>query len=141
VRGTVDAAPLLLALAVLTWVAGFDVLYALQDEAHDRAAGLFSIPARFGARAALAISAALHVATLAFLAAIPAAYRPGLGAAWWVGVAGCAALLAWQHAIVRPGDLSRLDAAFFTANGLLALWLFATAAVDLLVVRSPARIG
>ena len=131
VRGAVEATPLLLALAVLTWVAGFDVLYALQDEAHDRAAGLFSIPARFGARAALAVWAALHVATLALFAAMAFVYPPGLGLAWWVGVGGCAALLAWQHAIVKPGDLSRLDAAFFTANGLLALWLFAAAAVDL----------
>jgi len=135
VRGAVEATPLLLAAAVLTWVAGFDVLYALQDEAHDRAAGLFSIPARFGARAALAISVALHLMTLGFLGALPFAYRPGLGAAYWVGFAGCAALLAWQHWVVRPGDLSRLNAAFFTANGVLAVWLFATTAIDLLLGR------
>ena len=133
VRGAVEATPLLLAAAVLTWVAGFDVLYALQDEQHDRGAGLFSIPARFGARGALAISAALHLATLALLAVLPFVYPGGLGAAWWVGVAGCAALLSWQHAIVRPNDLARLDAAFFSANGLLAVWLFALTAVDLLL--------
>ena len=131
VVGAVAATPFLLAAAVLTWVAGFDVLYALQDEAHDRAVGLFSIPARFGSRRALAISAALHVATLLFLALLPFVYRPGLGAPYWVGVAGCAALLAWQHRIVAPGDLSRLNAAFFTANGLLAAWLFAATAADL----------
>lgn len=133
VRGGVEAVPFVLAGVVLTWVAGFDVLYALQDERHDRAVGLFSIPARFGTRKALAISAALHGVTLLLLVLLPFLYRPGLGAPYWVGVAGCAALLGWQHWIVPPGDLSRLNAAFFTANGLLAAWLFAATAIDLLV--------
>jgi 4-hydroxybenzoate polyprenyltransferase len=131
VAGSFAATPLVLAGAVVTWVAGFDVLYALQDESFDRAAGLHSIPARFGTAAALWISAALHVATLALLAALPALYAPGLGAVYWVGWAGCLALLAYQHAIVRPGNLTRLDAAFFTANGALAVWLFACTAIDL----------
>jgi 4-hydroxybenzoate polyprenyltransferase len=123
--------PFVLAAAVVTWVAGFDVLYALQDEAFDRARGLFSVPARFGTLAALWISAGLHAATLALLAALPFVYPAGLGVAYWTGVAGCAALLAWQHSLVRPRDLSRLNAAFFTANGVLALWLFAATAIDL----------
>ncbi len=131
VTGSFAATPFVLAGIVVTWVAGFDVLYALQDEAFDRARGLASIPARFGSVAALAISAALHLATLALLAALPFVYPPGLGASYWIGVAGCALLLAYQHAIVRPGDLSRLNAAFFTANGLLALWLLAATATDL----------
>ena len=97
----------------------------------DRREGLFSIPARFGVTASLWISGLLHVATLALLAALPFLYAPGLGAAYWAGVAGCAALLAVQHALVRPGDLSRLDAAFFTANGLLSIWLLAAIAADL----------
>ncbi len=130
VRGDVAAPPLLLAGVVVCWVAGFDVLYALQDEEFDRRAGLFSIPARFGTVASLWISGALHLGALAGLAALPFVYPPGLGAIYWVGVGGCAALLAYQHAIVRPSDLSRLDAAFFTANGLLALWLFAAVAAD-----------
>lgn len=138
VRGDVTAAPLTLAGAVLLWVAGFDVLYALQDLEFDRRAGLRSIPARFGERAALWISAALHAGVLALLAALPFLYPPGLGAAYWVGVAGCAVLLAWQHWIVRPGDLSRLDAAFFLANGALAMWLFAATAADLLLLPRPA---
>ncbi len=133
VRGTIELTPLVLAALVLTWVAGFDVLYALQDESFDRQAGLFSIPARFGAVAALWISAALHVATLALLATLPWVYPPGLGFWYFVGLAGCVALLVGQHALVRPGDLSRLNAAFFTANGLLALWLFAAIAADLLL--------
>jgi 4-hydroxybenzoate polyprenyltransferase len=131
VTGRFAPTPFVLAAAVLTWVAGFDIFYALQDESFDRARGLASIPARFGAVAALVISAALHVATLAFLAALPFVYAPGLGGAFWAGVAGCATLLAYQHVVVRPGDLSRLNAAFFTANGLLAAGLLAATALDL----------
>jgi 4-hydroxybenzoate polyprenyltransferase len=135
VRGDVAAAPLVLAGAVLLWVAGFDVLYALQDVGFDRQAGLFSIPARLGVERALMVSALLHLGTLALLALLPRLYAPGLGLAYWVGVAGCAALLAWQHWVVRPGDLSRLNAAFFTANGVLAVWLFAATAVDVIALR------
>lgn len=133
VTGSFAPTPFALAGVVITWVAGFDILYALQDEAFDRARGLASIPARFGTATALGISAGLHVATLGLLAALPFVYPAGLGAAYWVGVAGCALLLAYQHAIVRPGDLSRLDAAFFTTNGVLALWLLAATAADLLL--------
>lgn len=133
VRGSVAATPLLLAGVVLLWVGGFDVLYALQDQDFDSRSGLHSIPARFGALPALWISVALHAAMLALLALLPRIYPPGLGAVYWVGVAGCVALLGYQHSIVRPGDLPRLNAAFFTANGLLATWLFAATAVDLLL--------
>jgi 4-hydroxybenzoate polyprenyltransferase len=132
VRGDVAPAPFVLAAAVLLWVAGFDILYALQDVDFDRRAGLHSIPARLGVMPALWLSGAFHAAMLGLLALLPFVYPPGLGAAWWVGVAGCAALLAYQHWIVRPDDLSRLDAAFFTANGVLAVWLFVAAAVDVL---------
>jgi len=133
VTGAFAATPFLLVGVVLTWVAGFDVLYALQDETFDRERGLFSIPARFGASAALGVSAALHLAALAGLAALPFVYPPGLGAAYWTGFALCVGLLAYQHAIVRPGDLSRLDAAFFTANGVLSVALFAAVAADRLL--------
>lgn len=133
VRGDVTATPLLLAGVVLLWVAGFDVLYALQDEEFDRRSGLHSIPARFGVVPALGISVGLHAVMLALLVLLPRSYPPGLGVAYWVGVAGCAALLGYQHSIVRPGDLSRLNAAFFTANGVLAAWLFAATAVDLML--------
>jgi 4-hydroxybenzoate polyprenyltransferase len=128
VRGDVTATP------VLLWVAGFDILYALQDLDFDRASGLHSIPARLGVRGSLAVSALLHLGTLALLAALPGTYPPGLGIAYWAGVAGCALLLAWQHWIVRPHDLSRLDAAFFTANGVLSAWLFLATAVDVILV-------
>ncbi len=136
VKGSVEATPFVLAAAVLTWVAGFDVLYALQDEAHDRRTGLFSIPARFGTVGALWLSGLLHAATLGLLTALPWVYPDGLGAGFWLGWLGCLALLAYQHWVVRPGDLSRLDAAFFLANGALSLWLFAATAVDILLLRS-----
>ncbi len=135
VRADVRLTPLVLGAAVLLWVAGFDILYSLQDLEFDRGWGLHSIPVRLGETGALVVSVALHVVVLALLAALPWVYPPGLGWGWWVGVAGCAALLGWQHWVVRPGDLSRLDAAFFRANGLLAVWLFGAAAVDLLLLR------
>lgn len=133
VRGDVRATPLILAGAVLTWVAGFDVLYALQDLDFDRRTGLYSIPARFGAKGALWISAVLHAGTLALLALLPRVYSPGLGTWYWVGWTGCLLLLLYQHWVVRPGDLSRLNAAFFNANGALSVWLFAATALDILL--------
>lgn len=135
VRGDVTWTPVILAAAVLFWVAGFDVLYALQDREHDRRVGLASIPARLGLVRSLWISGLLHVLMLAFLARLPGTYPPGLGVGYWVGLAGCAVLLAYQHRIVRPGDLSHLNAAFFQANGFLAVWLCAATAVDLLLLR------
>jgi 4-hydroxybenzoate polyprenyltransferase len=132
VRGDVAPTPLALAGAVLLWVAGFDVLYALQDAEFDRRAGLHSVPARFGTVGALWVSGLLHLGMLAILVALPSLYPSGLGGVYWIGVAGCAALLAYQHWIVRPTDLSRLNAAFFQTNGLLAVWLFLATAIDLL---------
>ncbi|MGB3564739.1 MAG: UbiA-like polyprenyltransferase [Thermoanaerobaculia bacterium] len=132
VSGDVTPTPLIVAAAVLLWVAGFDVLYALQDLEFDQRAGLHSIPVRWGEAGALAISALLHLGMLLLLAWLPAIYPPGLGSAYWVGLAGCVALLTYQHWVVRPGELSRLNAAFFQANGILAVWLFAATAVDLL---------
>lgn len=135
VRGDVRAAPLLLAAAVLCWVAGFDLLYALQDREFDRDAGLASIPARFGVVPSLWLSALLHAGTLLLLAVIPSVYEGGLGLGYWVGWTGALILVFYQHWIVRPSDLSRLNAAFFLANGALSLWLFATTAVDILLLR------
>jgi 4-hydroxybenzoate polyprenyltransferase len=135
VRGSLALTPFVLAAVVLLWVAGFDILYALQDLEFDRRTGLYSIPARFGVVGSLWISALLHAAMLGLLALLPALYTGGpahLGAAYWIGWAGCLGLILYQHWIVRPGDLSRLNAAFFTANGALSVWLFASAAVDIL---------
>jgi len=132
IRGDATAVPLVLALAVLLWVAGFDVLYALQDLDFDRRSGLFSAPVRFGVRGALWLSGALHAAMLVLLALLPRLY-PGLGRWYLLGWLGCLALLVYQHWVVRPGDLSRLNAAFFQTNGLLSVWLFAATALDILL--------
>ena len=121
VRGNLDVVPILLGLAVLFWTAGFDVIYSLQDEAHDRAAGLHSLPAHLGAGPALAISAVFHAAMVALLFATWRA--SGGGWLFALGILLTAAALAYQHAIVRPGDLSRVNAAFFTANGFVSVVL------------------
>ncbi|HSZ82187.1 MAG TPA: UbiA-like polyprenyltransferase [Polyangia bacterium] len=131
VRGTFTLVPGLLMIAVATWIAGFDVLYALADRDFDRGAGLHSIPARFGVAGALAISGALHAVTLAALFALP--HVAGLGLPFLAGVVVVAALLVYEHAIVRPSDLSRLDAAFFTLNGYVSVVFFAATLVDVLL--------
>lgn len=119
VRGKVELPPILLCLAVLTWVAGFDIIYALQDADFDRHEGLFSLPVLAGSRGALRISAFLHLLTLVFLFCF---LRAVSGGPLFVGAVVLAALaLAYQHSIVRPGDLSRVGAAFFTANGFVSL--------------------
>ena len=131
VTGTLDgdlAPPLLLAAAVLLWVFGFDLIYACQDAEHDRAAGLFSIPARFGVRAALSASSAAHALTVAVLAAF--GVSAGLGLAYWCVLLAAALLLVWQHRIVAPDDLSRVDLAFFTLNGWVGVALFVGVALD-----------
>lgn len=133
VRGDLTATPIVLGLAVLTWVAGFDVLYALQDLAFDRGAGLHSIPARLGVPGALVVSALLHVGTLVALATLPLLGEPPLGVAYWAGFAGAVGLLAWQHWVVRPRDLSRLGPAFFQANAGLSAWVFVATAIDILI--------
>lgn len=130
VRGTLELLPLLLGLGVLTWTAGFDVIYALQDEEFDRQSGLSSIPARFGARRALAVSAVLHAATAVFLLAT---WRlSGAGPLFGAALLASGAALLYQHAIVKPGDLSRVNAAFFTANGFVSVVLCAGGVADVL---------
>ena len=124
------AAAILLGLAVGTWIAGFDVIYACQDVESDRREGVYSLPARLGVPAALRVSAATHVVTLALLVAFGVV--AGFGIAWWAGVIGTAAALAYEHAIVKPHDLSRVNRAFFTVNGYVGIGLFATALADLL---------
>jgi len=130
VRGDFTAVPGLLMLAVASWIAGFDVLYALADREFDRGAGLHSIPARFGVGGALLISALLHVVTLGALFALaPVAH---LGVPFLAGVGVVTLLLVYEHAIVRPSDLSRLDAAFFTLNGYVSVVFFVGTLIDVL---------
>ncbi|RKQ88426.1 UbiA-like polyprenyltransferase [Brockia lithotrophica] len=118
-------------LAVTFWVAGFDVLYALQDEEFDRAHGLHSLPARYGAETAIRIARVFHVLTVLFLLALVG--TAGLGAWYLAGVGAAAAILVYEHSLVRPGDLSRLDAAFFTMNGVMSVVLFAFVLLNYLV--------
>lgn len=121
--------PALLALGVVCWVAGFDVLYACQDEAFDRRAGLRSIPARFGAARAMWIARVLHAAAVVAFAAF--AWVSPLGIGFAAGVALGAGLLVWQHRLLSPNDLSRIDMAFFTANGAIAVVMFLAGCLDL----------
>ena len=114
---------LVLATAVATWVAGFDILYALQDRTFDLAQGLHSIPVSFGAARAVRFSQVLHLATIACLAAVGLA--TGSGMLYGIGVAVAAGLLLYEHSLVTPHDLRRLDAAFFTMNGVISIAFFA----------------
>lgn len=124
VRGTFDgAAPALwLGLAVGTWIAGFDLIYACQDVESDRREGVHSLPARFSVATALRVSTMTHAATLALLFAFGAA--AGLDAWWPLGVALTMFALVYEHAIVKPDDLSRVNRAFFTVNGYVGIGLF-----------------
>lgn len=131
VEARIDPRMFLLAGAVLFWTAGFDILYSLQDVESDRRLGLFSIPSRLGPARALVVSRLFHLVTLTLFAAFGLAFD--FGAVWWAGAALALALLVWQHSLVSPDDLSRIDAAFFTANGILSVVLFVLGAADILL--------
>jgi 4-hydroxybenzoate polyprenyltransferase len=119
IRGELAPAPVVLGLAVLCWVAGFDTIYACQDVAFDREAGLHSLPARLGLPRALQVARALHVVAVMLLALV---YRLApLHPIYLAGVAGVAALLVYEHSLVSADDLSRVDAAFFAVNGWISL--------------------
>ena len=110
---------LILCAAVTLWVGGFDVLYACQDVDFDKAAGLYSIPKKFGIAKALGISRAMHVLMVALLVWLALSFH----LAWpaWAGIAVVAALLAYEHSLVKPNDLSKMNAAFFAVNGYISL--------------------
>ena len=119
IAGSLDARMLILCAAVTLWVGGFDVLYACQDIEYDKSAGLFSVPKRFGIARALTIARAMHVVMIALLAWLAWSFHLPWPA--WVGIAVVAALLAYEHSLVSPNDLSRMNAAFFTVNGYISL--------------------
>ncbi len=120
-----------LGAAVACWVAGFDLFYSLFDLEHDRREGLHSWAVRFGERGTFVGARALHVGAVALLAA--AGVGLGLGIAYWLGVVSVAVLLAYEHSLVRPGDLRRLDAAFFTVNGVISIVFLAFVLAETLV--------
>ena len=121
--GVIEAPAVVLATIVCTWVAGFDILYALQDRFFDDAFGLRSIPVKMGERGALWISRILHGCTLGGLFSLPEFVN--LGWPYWVGVFSIAAVLIWEHRLIRPGDLSQMNKAFFTANSTISLLFLA----------------
>jgi 4-hydroxybenzoate polyprenyltransferase len=130
-RDPADILPaVILGLAVTAWVAGFDTIYACQDALFDATHGLQSIPARLGVPRALTLAAVLHGLTLLLLALLPLAV-PQLGAIYWLALVAIAALLLWEHSMVRPNDLSRVNEAFFNVNAIIGLVLLAAIAADL----------
>jgi 4-hydroxybenzoate polyprenyltransferase len=119
ITGGLDWRTLILCGAVTLWVGGFDVLYACQDVEYDKQAGLFSVPKRFGIATALQIARAMHGGVVLLLSWLAASF--GLPWPAWVGIAVVAALLAYEHSLVRADDLSKLNAAFFTVNGYISI--------------------
>lgn len=119
IRGALDWRMVLLCAAVTLWVGGFDVLYACQDVEFDKTAGLFSIPKRFGIAGALLIARIMHVLMIGLLAWLAVSFELGWPA--WAGICVVAALLAYEHSLVKANDLSKINAAFFMVNGYISL--------------------
>lgn len=133
VRGGLDPRILLLTLIVLLWVGGFDVLYACQDFEHDRRVGLRSVPAAFGLEGAFWIARGMHLAVAVLLFVFVHAF--GLGLAALVGMGLVVLLLAYEHSIISPKDLRRMNAAFFTLNGVISVVFFLAVALDVFARR------
>jgi 4-hydroxybenzoate polyprenyltransferase len=125
-----------LGAAVGLWIGGFDLIYASQDAAIDREIGVHSVPARYGVRFALRASVVAHAAT--FILLIWYGILVDFGPPWWIGMALAAGAFGYEHSIVKPDDLSKVNRAFFTANGFVGIVLFAFAVTDL-VVRGGLR--
>jgi 4-hydroxybenzoate polyprenyltransferase len=131
IRGEIAWPPVVLGVAVMFWVAGFDILYACQDVVHDSQAGLHSVPARLGIVRALKVAALCHLVTILALFTLPYVYP--LGWIYTVGIVLIAALLAYEHRLVRPDDLTRVNVAFFNVNAVVSIGLFILGVADLLV--------
>lgn len=131
VQGTLSLPPIFLTLAVLFWTAGFDIIYALQDEEFDNANGLHSVPAKFGRTKALAISRLSHVVSIVFLV-LAFAMQP-ISWVGWLGVIFAGVMLTYEQSLVKPNDLSRVNFAFFTLNGCISAGVFAFVLIDRLL--------
>jgi 4-hydroxybenzoate polyprenyltransferase len=116
------ATPLFLGLAVVFWLAGFDIIYSLQDREFDRKQGLFSIPVRFGVAGALQLSSFFHFCTVVALVLVGRTAQMGI--IYWLGVGAVSMILFWEHRIVTPGDLSRINKAFFDFNAYVSIGYF-----------------
>jgi 4-hydroxybenzoate polyprenyltransferase len=135
VAGHFDWIPVVYGAAVLMWVAGFDVIYALQDESFDRSQGLYSMPSFFGKAKALKISEWMHLGAaicMVFGARLLMSAAPDTGWLLWAGTALFLGLLVYQHLLVKPNDLSRVNMAFFTTNGVASLIFGSLTILDLL---------
>jgi 4-hydroxybenzoate polyprenyltransferase len=135
VAGSLDLRILWLTAAVTLWTAGFDIIYSCQDYEFDTFEGLFSIPRRIGIRGALLVARALHV--LMVLCLLTLVLTLHLGVLAMAGVASIAALLVYEHSLVKPNDLSRVDAAFFTMNGYVSVLFFLFWAADIFLFKKP----
>jgi 4-hydroxybenzoate polyprenyltransferase len=131
IKGTLEPGILPLALAVLFWLPGFDILYALQDVEFDRSHGLYSIPARFGVGRALLVSRALHALSWGFLALTGLMLH--LGVLYWAGIIIAGGLFIREHSLVRADDLSKLDMAFFNMNGYISMTVFVFTLLDYII--------
>jgi 4-hydroxybenzoate polyprenyltransferase len=131
IRGEFDWPPVLLSAAVMFWVAGFDLIYALQDVEFDRKSNLFSLPANFGIASALRVSTLFHAGTVLLLVAT--ATLSHLGWITYSGIAIVAGILFWEHRLVTPQDLSKVNVAFFNLNGYVSILLLLTFAGDILI--------
>lgn len=132
IRGSLDPRILWLTAAVTLWTAGFDIIYSCQDYEFDREAGLFSVPRRLGIAGALSVSRVLHIAMVACLVALARQFSLG-----WIALAGAAAvaaLLVYEHQLIQPHDLSRVNAAFFTVNGYVSVLFFVLWSADIFLV-------
>jgi 4-hydroxybenzoate polyprenyltransferase len=130
--------PLFLGLAVIFWLAGFDIIYSLQDREFDRSHGLYSIPVRFGVAGALRLSSFFHFLTVVCLAMV--GLTAEMGFVYWIGCVIVAAVLVWEHRIVTPNDLSRVNRAFFDLNAYISLGYFLTTLVDTVIRVSPGSV-
>lgn len=129
VRGTLDLPPVFLSIAVMLWVAGFDTLYALMDEDFDRERGLHSLAVRLGRRGALRAAFASHALSIVFLFLF--GWSAGLGAVYYAGCAAYAVLILYEHSLVSPDDITRVNMAFFNVNGVISIGLFVFTWIDI----------
>lgn len=133
IRGTFDLVPVLLGVAVMLWIGGFDIIYALQDYEFDVRSPLYSLPKRIGKANALLVSRLMHTLLLALLVAV--GMLQGLSLLYYIGVGVVAALIAYEQSLVKPDDLRRVDLAFFTLNGWVSVSLFAFVLLDRVILR------
>ncbi len=131
IQGTLTIVPFLLAFAVVLWTAGFDIIYACQDLEHDVKSGLYSIPKKLGIKGALILSAVLHLFMVLVLLAV--SRHTDLGIMYTIGVCIVAALLVYEHSLVKPKDLSKINTAFFTVNGIISVGLMGITLLDIFV--------